>query len=93
MPLHAGHSTSATAIFGLRRFIGFAFLKINQSCFRGALNLSHVVVMDRTGTTVVPFNHDTAPSVCGNGPKVRCSGSPANAVVNLEKSGLVAGHR
>ncbi len=47
---------------------------------------------DRVCFSVIPRDRDSAPSGSDNGALIGGARSPANAVANLEKSGLIAGH-
>ena len=88
VPSHAGHLISA--IFRLGVFIKLRFLKkrkaiqINYS--RHPFDLRHIVVMNRTRTTIIPFDHNATPPVILDRTKSVCTACPANAITNLEES-------
>jgi hypothetical protein len=61
--------------------------------FRGhPLDLRHVVVLNRSRVTIIPRYGDITP--CRSDDRAEIGGAilPANAVVDLKKSGLIAGH-
>jgi hypothetical protein len=59
---------------------------------RHPLNLRHVVVKNGLLAAIIPFDSYARPIGFNNGAQIRCRGSPANAVADVQLSGLVAGH-
>ena len=59
---------------------------------RHPLNLSHVVVPNCIGLTIIPSNSDTAPCCPNNSAEIGRATSPANPVTYFKQSGLIAGH-
>ena len=61
--------------------------------FRGhPLYLRHVVVLNRSRVAVIPRYCDTTPRRSDHRAEIGGAILPANAVVDLENSGLIAGH-
>jgi hypothetical protein len=60
---------------------------------RHSLNLRHVVVKNSLHAAIIPFDRYACPIRFGDGAKIVCRGSPANAFANGEQSGLIAVHR
>jgi hypothetical protein len=52
----------------------------------------HIVVIDRIGLPVIPFDGDFAPRRSDDGTKIAGRRVPTDAVANFKKPGLFAGH-
>jgi hypothetical protein len=59
---------------------------------RHSLDVRHIIVKNGLLAAIIPFDGNTGPVLFGDGAKVRCRGSPADAVADIEQSGLVTGH-
>jgi len=59
---------------------------------RHQLNLHHVIVESGLLAAIVPFDGYARPILLGNSALMIFIILPANAVANVEKSGLFAGH-
>jgi hypothetical protein len=66
--------------------------RVSLNPHRHPFNLHHIVVPDSISVFVIPINGDSTPTRSDNRAKIGGTGFPANAVTNLEKSGLCAGH-